>query len=60
MLFIHGNADTFVPTEMVYRLYDSKPSKKSLWIANGAQHAESYLTHKDEYLQQLKDFLADN
>lgn len=59
MLFIHGNADTFVPTEMVYRLYDSKPSKKSLWIANGAQHAESYLTHKDEYLQRLRDFLND-
>jgi len=59
MLFIHGSSDTFVPTEMVYRLYDAKAAKKALWIADDAKHAESYLTHKDEYLQQLKDFLAD-
>ena len=57
MLFIHGNKDTFVPTEMVYRLYDAKPPKKELWIADGAKHAESYLMHKDEYLQHVRDFL---
>ena len=59
MLFIHGNSDTFVPTEMVYRLYDAKPAKKALWIADNAKHAESFLTHKDEYLQRLRDFLTD-
>ena len=30
MLFIHGANDTFVPTEMVRRLYEAKPSKKEL------------------------------
>ena len=59
MLFIHGSADTFVPTEMVHRLYNAKLSKKSLWIADGAKHAESYLTHKAEYLHRLRDFLND-
>lgn len=28
MLFIHGGSDTFVPTEMVYRLYEAKPDRK--------------------------------
>ena len=57
MLFIHGDEDTFVPTEMVYRLYQAKPSNKKLWIAPGAEHASSYLTHPDEYTRQLCDFL---
>ena len=57
MLFIHGDEDTFVPTEMVYRLYQAKPSNKKLWIAPGAEHASSYLTHPDEYIRQLSDFL---
>jgi len=58
MLFIHGNHDTFVPTSMVYRLYDAKPSKKELWITEGAKHAESYLKYKDEYLKRVSDFIG--
>ena len=58
MFFIHGNADTFVPTEMVYPLYAAKPSAKRLWVTEGAGHAESYLKHKDEYINSLKSFLA--
>lgn len=57
MLFIHGGADTFVPTEMVHRLYQAKPSNKKLWIAPGAEHAQSYLLHRAEYARQLNDFL---
>lgn len=58
MLFIHGSDDRFVPTEMVHRLYDAKPSKKELWITEGAGHAESYARHKAEYIQRVKDFLS--
>ena len=58
MLFIHGGSDTFVPTEMVQRLYESKRSNKELWIAEGAEHAESYLKHKDEYIKRLKAFVS--
>lgn len=57
MLFIHGSADTFVPTEMVHRLYQAKSSDKKRWIAPGAIHARSYLAHPDEYTHQLSDFL---
>ena len=53
MLFIHGGSDTFVPTEMVYRLYDAKPAKKQLWIAEGAEHALSYKMHPQEYMQKI-------
>lgn len=62
MLFIHGNKDTFVPTEMVRRLYDAKagPStrlpKKELWITEGAEHAESYMKHKDDYIRRVRRF----
>ena len=57
MLFIHGNSDTFVPIEMAYRLYEAKPSKKELWVTEGATHAVSYLKYKEEYLDRLKRFL---
>lgn len=56
MLFIHGADDTFVPTEMVRRLYDAHPAKKAFWITEGAEHAQSYLKHKDEYVKRIKDF----
>jgi hypothetical protein len=59
MLFIHGSDDDFVPTEMVHRLFAAKPSKKVLWIAENAKHAESYVKHKDEYLHRITTFLHD-
>lgn len=58
MLFIHGGSDTFVPTEMVHRLYKSKPSNKELWITDGADHDESYLKYKDEYINKVKAFVT--
>ena len=57
MLFIHGSKDTFVPTEMVHRLYNAKSGVKALWITEGAEHAESYLRHREEYVRHVKDFL---
>jgi hypothetical protein len=57
MLFIHGGNDTFVPTEMVYKLYEAKPSDKDLWIADGAEHAKSYLTHKEDYISRVRSFI---
>ena len=56
MLFIHGGKDTFVPTEMVRRLYRAKPSQKEMWIADGAEHAESYKLHRGEYTRRIKKF----
>ena len=58
MLFIHGSSDTFVPTQMVYPLYEAKQGEKSLWIADGADHALSYREHKTEYIGIIKDFVT--
>ena len=58
MLFIHGDADTFVPTAMVHELYDAKPDPKELWIASGAIHAFSYKEHKSEYIERVKSFVS--
>jgi len=57
MFFIHGDSDTFVPTEMVYRLYDAKASDKELWICEGAEHALSFFTHKEEYINRVRQFI---
>ena len=58
MLFIHGDADTFVPSQMVYPLYEAKPDPKSLWIASGAEHAKSYKEHKAEYISRIRAFVG--
>ena len=58
MLFIHGDADDFVPTDNVYMNYDAKVNGyKELWIAEGAVHANSYAKHPMEYTQRVRDFL---
>lgn len=57
MLFIHGDKDTFVPTYMVYDLYDAKPRPKELWITPGTGHALSYKDYKDEYTRKVSEFI---
>ncbi len=57
IFFIHGDSDSFVPTEMVYRLYDAKPDKKRLWITSNTEHALSYNNHKEEYVRRIRDFI---
>ena len=56
MLFIHGDADTFVPTWMVHPLYEAKPEPKELWLVPGAAHAVSYKENKVEYTRRVQDF----
>lgn len=57
MFFIHGGDDHYVPTEMVYPLYDAKSEPKELWIAPNSTHAMSYKDHKQEYTQRVKNFV---
>lgn len=57
MLFIHGDADTFVPTWMVYLLYEAKPEPKELWVVPGSAHAMSYKDHPQEYTEHVKNFV---
>lgn len=58
MLFIHGSADTFVPTRMVFRLYAAKPAPKYLMVFPGSKHARSYRDHRNEYEQRIRTFVG--
>ena len=57
MLFNHGGLDKFVPTEMVYRLYERKNGEKMLNIFEDVPHAKSSLMHHEDYYAMLKEFL---
>lgn len=58
MLFIHGGNDTYVPTRMVYPLYNAKPSSKQLIVFHGSRHARSYKDHRKEYEQAVRKFVT--
>lgn len=57
MYFIHGDEDTFVPTWMVYPLYEAKPGPKELWIVPQTKHAVAFYNHPVEYAARVKSFV---
>lgn len=57
MLFIHGDADTYVPTWMVHKLYEAKQGEKELWIVPGVVHAKAYWDYTDEYVKRASGFV---
>lgn len=57
ILFIHGDADTFVPTYMCHKLYDACKVDKDKMIVSGAIHAFSYYDAKDEYEKKVTEFI---
>lgn len=56
-LFIHGDQDTFVPTYMVYDLYNACSAEKDLLIIEGAKHAQSYIVDKDLCEKTIIEFM---
>lgn len=58
MLFIHGDADDFVPSWMVWPLYKAKPQPKDIFIANGSKHAKSYHDHPVAYRNKVVGFVS--
>lgn len=58
MLFIHGDADDFVPFSHLQKNYDAKVNGyKEMWVAPGAVHANSFAKYPQEYKQHVADFL---
>ncbi len=58
MMFIHGNQDKLVPCYMARELYDACASeKKELLIVDGADHAQSWFTDYDNYVEAVGGFL---
>lgn len=58
ILFIHGEEDTFVPTEMVHRLYEVCQSYKEKFLVPGAAHGLAYPTDRPGYERVTHAFLA--
>lgn len=58
MLFIHGDQDDFVPTDMVYPLHEAAASPKQLLVVKGADHAEARETDSDLYWNTVEAFLS--
>lgn len=56
-LFIHGDQDDFVPTYMVYDLYNASHAPKDLLIVEGARHAESYLVNPELCEKTIVEFV---
>ena len=56
ILFIHGDADTFVPCKMCKEIYENCASPKQMLIVPGAAHAESYYKDTAAYEQALDSF----
>lgn len=53
VLFIHGDADAFVPVEMTYENYAACASPKELLIVPGAAHGMSYFTDAEAYRRAI-------
>ena len=57
ILFIHSDADAYVPSAMVHSLYAAKKGEKSLWTPPHSPHAMSYRDHRKEYTERVKTFV---
>jgi fermentation-respiration switch protein FrsA (DUF1100 family) len=57
ILFIHGDADDFVPTDMVHDLYAATRGPKELWITKDAGHVDSLAMHREAYYARVSAFL---
>ena len=56
-LCIHGGDDTFVPTEMVYRIYNNIGVQKELFVVPKAQHAKSFTMDPEGYEKKIIEFV---
>ncbi len=56
ILFIHGDADDFVPCRMTLENYMACRAPKELYIVHGAAHATSYLKETETYRARILAF----
>ena len=58
-LFVHGNADAFVPFSMMQQLFDACAAEdKAMWTSPGAVHAEAAMQNPDEYAAHVLPWLT--
>lgn len=69
MLFIHGSSDTYVPSQMVFPLYNANPMHMAqdgvshrfngIWITPGCAHASSFHDYPHEYAERVGAFVSE-
>lgn len=57
-LFIHGEADAFVPFYMVNELYEACSSDKDIFVVPNAGHGEAYNTDPIGYANKISEFIG--
>ncbi|MDO7908279.1 alpha/beta hydrolase [Paenibacillus sp. JX-17] len=57
VLFIHGTADTYVPTWMSEAMYEVKPEPKRLFLVEGGLHANAYTAAPVPYRLEVQSFV---
>lgn len=57
VLFIHGSADSVVPTQMSKKLFDAAPEPKQLYIVPDGGHNNSAQIGGAQYLLRVRQFL---
>lgn len=69
MLFIHGSSDDYVPSWMVFPLYNANPVHpvhggtyhhfNDIWITLGCAHARSFHDYPAEYARRVERFVGE-
>lgn len=59
VIFIHGDADAFVPHSMSVELYNACTSRKRLVTVKGAGHGLAYAIDPDMYLKEISEFFKE-
>lgn len=69
MLYIHGSSDGYVPSSMVFPLYNANPVHvtpdgvtrhfNGIWITPGCAHAQSFHDYPHEYAKRVRAFVGE-
>lgn len=57
ILYIHGEADTFVPTNMTEELANHTKSEHEVITFPDANHGETIVLHREAYLNEMTSFI---
>ncbi len=57
ILYIHGEGDTFVPTDMTHTLAEQTKSQHEVITFPDANHGESIILYRDDYLEEITSFI---
>ena len=59
MLFVHGDADAFIPVSMCRDCFEACGGKKRMVIFENAGHGQSHFRHPEEYEREFFAFLEE-